>query len=75
MKTKNITVSLPIELVEALNALVEKGSTSQFVTKALVQAIQVENQRLKQAYFESNTDPDRQKAIKDWSILDTEGWD
>ncbi|MCX5921727.1 MAG: hypothetical protein NTX86_00120 [Candidatus Dependentiae bacterium] len=77
MKTKNITFSLPIELVSLLQASVGKRELSKFATQAIKKALEEKNKSLKSAYAAANEDPDRIRAIKDWESLDSEseGWE
>lgn len=75
MKTKNITFSLPIDIVELLQAFVEKQKMSQFAAQALRNALIEKKESLKAEYKEANKDPDRLKTIDEWRHLDIAGWE
>ena len=75
MKTKNVTFSIPTEIVSQLHAKVAKRELSKFATQAIVQALKEKNDLLKAAYAKANEDPDREEVLKDWTTLDLEGWD
>jgi len=75
MKTKNVTFSMPIELVNMLHSRIGKRELSKFATKAIKKALTEEMDSLKAAYAEANNDPDRLEVIKDWEALDLEGWE
>ena len=73
-KKIHVTFSIPEEVNSLLHTVVEKRGLSEFVTKALRKALEEETNILKKAYAQAATDPDRQSAIDDWSILDKEDW-
>jgi hypothetical protein len=70
MRTKNITLSIPVDLVEILRTRVEKRELSTFVTKALERALQEEVENLKMAYKYANEDPDRLETLRDWADIE-----
>ena len=74
MRTKNITLSIPVDLVELLRTRVEKRELSKFVTKALERALQEEAENLKMAYKSANEDPDRLETLRDWADTEFESW-
>lgn len=75
MKKTNVTFSMPLETHRLLQSLVGKRKMSSFVTDAVDKALETKMEALKQAYIEADSDPDRKKAVKEWSALDVEGWE
>lgn len=75
MKSRNITFSMPIELINKLQSITRKRQLSKFVVRALEKAIEEENQSLRAAYIAAEQDEDRLKTIQEWSVLDFEDWD
>lgn len=75
MKKVTVTFSIPENLNHQLHSVVEKRGLSQFVSKAIEQALQAEEAALKQAYKEASGDPERNSLIDDWSSLDGAVWD
>lgn len=75
MKNKNITFSMPDELIGTLHSVVGRRGLSQFVAKAIKKALEERMSELKRAYAAANNDPDRLKTISDWESLEAEGWD
>ncbi|MBA3954613.1 hypothetical protein H0X48_04820 [Candidatus Dependentiae bacterium] len=74
MKTKNVTFSIPINLINTLHSRVNKRELSRFVVKALQKALEEEAITLKAAYSDANNDADRLEALEDWQNLDSESW-
>lgn len=74
MKTKNVTFCLPIEVVNLLHSKIEKRELNKFATIALKKALEQEDE-LRKAYAQANEDPGRIEVSKDWSFLDSDGWD
>lgn len=75
MKTKNVTFSLPIEVVNLLHAKIGKRELSKFATRAIQKALTEEVDRLRAAYAAADKDPDRLETINDWASLDNEEWE
>lgn len=75
MKTKNVTFSLPIDIVEQLQMFIEKQGMSQFAASALEKALTEKRNALRAEYIEASKDPDRLKTIEEWKHLDAEGWE
>ena len=74
-KTVNVTFSIPVELNNALHTLLERRGLSRFVAESLEKALLEKKNALRQAYIDANNDPDRNETIRDWEVLDVEGWD
>ncbi|MDR3549876.1 MAG: hypothetical protein P4L31_00545 [Candidatus Babeliales bacterium] len=75
MKTKNITISMPTELVSTLQSKVGKRELSKYIVKVVRKAIEEEQTSLEAAYAAAENDPDRIETINDWRPLDMEGWE
>lgn len=75
MKTKNVTFSMPIELVNSLHAKVGKRDLSKFVCQTIEKALAERANKLKSAYAEANEDPGQNEVSEDWKFVDNEGWD
>jgi len=75
MKTKNITFSMPISLINKLQTITGKRGMSRFVVLTLEMAIEKEIDHLRSAYSAAEKDPERKKTIKEWSSLDSEDWE
>lgn len=75
MKTKNITISMPTELVSTLQSKVGKRELSKYIVKVVRKAIEEEQTSLEAAYAAAENDPDRIEIINDWRPLDMEGWE
>ena len=75
MKNKNITISMPTELISTLQGMVGKRELSKFITKVVKEAVDQNRIKLEAAYAEAAQDPDRLKTINDWKPLDVEGWE
>lgn len=75
MKNKNVTFSMPLEIISQLHTTVPKKGLSQFVAKAIAKALEEENAQLKADYIASTTDTERNKTIAEWDELEVEGWD
>jgi metal-responsive CopG/Arc/MetJ family transcriptional regulator len=86
MKHKNMTFSIPDDLLLLLHTKIGKRGLSQFISeatrKALMEKELQEEQELDAAYEAANKDPDRLETIKDWDdlnevsdLLDNEDWE
>jgi ATP-dependent protease HslVU (ClpYQ) ATPase subunit len=75
MKTKNITISVPTDLIATLQGMVGKRELSKFITKAIKKAVEEEKTSLAAAYAASDNDLDTIDVINDWKVLDTEDWE
>lgn len=77
MSTKkvNVTLSLPKETVDLMHGLIGKRKVSVFAALVLQNALEEKLKDLRIEYELANEDPDRIEVIKDWSMLDGEGWD
>lgn len=73
-KKISVTFSIPSELNNMLHSMVDRRKLSQFVAKALEQALNEKKQILKEAYRDASKDEDRLKTIKEWEFLDIEGF-
>lgn len=86
MRHKNITISIPDDLILSLHSQISKRGISQFISKAIRKALkekEVEEERVLDAAYEAaNKDLDRLETIKDWDALsdtsdlnDEEDWE
>lgn len=75
MKNKNVTFSMPIELVNLLHAHVDKRNLSKFICQTVEKALAEKTNKLKAAYLQANDDPGQNEVNEDWKFLDNEGWD
>ena len=75
VKKIKVTFSIPVELNNLLHLMVDRRKLSHFVAQVLKQALSEKKQTLKEAYKEASKDPDRLRIIKEWEVLDGEGWD
>jgi hypothetical protein len=73
-KKISVTFSIPVELNNMLHSMIDRRKLSRFVAQALEYALNEKKQTLKEAYKEASKDPDRLKTIKEWEVLDGEGW-
>ncbi len=74
MKNKNITISLPEDLIIILKGMAGKRELSKFIAGIVRENIDQEKMNLEAAYKEAEKDQDRIETINDWSALDVEGW-
>lgn len=83
---KNMTFSIPDDLVQMLHINVGKRGLSRFISeavrKALTEKQREEEKELDAAYEAANKDADRLEALKDWDslddtkdLIDDEDWD
>ncbi len=72
---KNITFSMPVELIRELTVAARGRELSKFVAEAVRKAIDERNRVLRLAYAEDAKDPDTAETFKEWSVLDGEGLD
>lgn len=70
-----VTFSIPEDVNVLLHTVVEKRGLSEFATKALERALEEEQRTLQEAYENANEDPDRNRTIQEWAVLEKEGWD
>lgn len=75
MKTKNVTFSIPLDLIDTLQRTVGRREMSKFVAKAVEKALKEKLKKLAAEYAASENDPDVQEVIEDWKALDVEGWE
>ncbi len=75
MKTKNMTFSLPVDLIDQLRVVNRGKGFSKFVVATLEEAVKKEIAILKIQYMAANNDSDTQETISDWSALDAEEWE
>lgn len=75
MKTKNVTFSLPENIIDMLQSLIGKQKMSSFAAGALEKALEEKRELLKKEYADASRDADRLKTIEEWGITDLEGWE
>jgi metal-responsive CopG/Arc/MetJ family transcriptional regulator len=75
MRTKSVSISLPIELLERLQFFVEKQSFSKFTAQALTKALDEKQAILRQQYIDAENDPVNKECINDWDAIELEGLD
>ncbi len=73
-KKISVTFSIPVELNTMLHSMIDRRKLSHFVAQALEQALQEKKEALKEAYLQASKDPDRIQTIKEWKVLEEEGW-
>ncbi len=73
MKTKNVTFSLPENVIDMMHSLIGKQKMSSFAAQALEQALEQKKESLRKQYTEAAQDADRLKTIEEWSVTDVEG--
>jgi len=73
-KKITVTFSIPVELNNMLHSMIDRRKLSRFVVQALEHALNEKKQLLKEAYMQASKDADRIKIIKEWEVLDREGW-
>jgi hypothetical protein len=73
-KKISVTFSIPVELNNILHSMIDRRKLSSFVAQALEHALNEKKQALKEAYMQASKDPDRLKTIKEWEVLEREGW-
>jgi len=74
-QTVHVTFSLPKEVNKLLHSFVPKRGLSSFVSQAIVNALEEEQKQLKAEYLANEKDAVMKKEMKDWEVLDFEGWD
>lgn len=74
MRTINVTFSIPENVNILLHSYVEKRGLSKFVTKAIINALEVEKNNLKAAFRAAENDPDLKETMDDWAALDGDDW-
>jgi metal-responsive CopG/Arc/MetJ family transcriptional regulator len=75
MRTHKATYTLPDEVLEELNTLVEQRQRSRFVAEAIQLALELKKKELENAYKEAASDPERLAEIEKWEAIELEGWD
>ncbi len=86
MRHKNMTISIPDDLILSLHSEISKRGISRFISEAIRKALrekEIEEERtLDAAYEAANKDADRLETIKDWDALsdvsdlnDDEDWE
>ena len=73
-KKISVIFSIPVDLNNLLHSMVDRRKLSYFVAQALEQALKEKKNALNKAYFEASKDSDRLETIKEWEILEGEGW-
>ncbi len=73
MEHKNMTFSIPVDLLGLLHANIGKRDISRFISESILKALKEkeiqEEKALDAAYEAANNDPDRLEVIKDWDSL------
>lgn len=75
MSTHKATYTLPEEILQELNAFVEQRQRSHFVAEAIRVALEIEKQKLEEAYKSAAADEKRVAETKEWSATEIEGWE
>lgn len=74
MKTRAVTLSMPVELHWQLRTLVGAKKMSRFVCNAVREKISDEKDHLRHAYRQAEKDRSRKKTIGEWSLTEGEYW-
>ncbi|MCE5294909.1 MAG: hypothetical protein LLF94_09910 [Chlamydiales bacterium] len=74
-KHKNITLSLPQELISELHVFVQKRGISRFVEEAIIEKLECKKSTLEQQYIDAGKDKVRNKEFADWDSLAGDGLD
>lgn len=74
-KHRNITVSLPQELIAELHVFVQKRGISRFVEEAIIEKMECKKSALEQQYIDAAKDVERNRAFADWETLANDGLD
>ena len=73
MRTISITIS--DDLYYSLKHSVSSRGISKFVSEAVKEKLSQKEDALYQAYLEGSKDEEREKELKEWDVLNVEGWD
>lgn len=74
-KHKNITLSLPQELIAELHLFAQKRGVSRFVEEAIVEKLESKKSSLEQQYIDAAKDELRNKEFADWELFAGDGLD
>ncbi len=74
-KHRNITLSLPQELISELHLFVQKRGISRFVEEAITEKLETKKSSHEQQYKEAALDEERNKIFAEWDTLASEGLD
>lgn len=69
MKLVKATYYLPKEILQEINVLVEPNQRNNFVVEAIRVALELEKNKLENAYISAAKDQLRLSEIQEWSIL------
>ena len=72
-KHRNITLSLPQEMITDLHIYVKKRGISRFVEEAILDRLKSEKLSLEQQYREAALDEERNKTFEDWDGMVGDG--
>ena len=86
MRHKNMTFSIPDDLILSLHSQISKRGISRFISEAIHKALEAEmlqrEQSLESAYEAANQDSDRLEVLQEWNtlddvsdLIDDENWD
>lgn len=70
----HVTFSLPKDVNKLLHSYVPKRGLSNFVSRAIVKALEEEQAQLKAEFLANENDSVMKSEMKDWEDLDLEGW-
>ena len=73
MRTVNRTYSIPEDVDRDLRMFVGRGNVSHFIAEQVRKGISEAKEKLKQAYLESNSDPEEKAIYKDFECTIGDG--
>lgn len=73
LRHRNITLSLPQEMINELHVFVKKRGISRFVEEAVKEKLKIQKFSLEQQYIEAAQDEDRNQIFSDWESLSGDG--
>jgi hypothetical protein len=74
-KNRNITLSLPLELIAELHVFAQKRGISRFVQEAIVEKLVSRKSSLEQQYIDAAKDEKRNTEFLDWDKFAGDGLD
>lgn len=73
-ETIHVTFSLPKDVNNLLHSCVPKRGLSNFVSGAIMKALEEEQAQLKAEFLANENDVAMKSEMKDWEAFDFEGW-
>jgi len=72
---RTISITMSEDLYYKLKHSVSSRQISKFVSEAVKEKLSKKEEILYQAYLEASKDEELEKELKEWDVLNVEGWD